>query len=1035
MLAGLQWRLLGPHRGGRVAAVAGDPGNPMVFYFGAAAGGVFKTDDAGITWKNVSDGYFRTASVGALAVAASDPQVVYAGMGEACIRGNVSYGDGVWRSDDGGESWRHLGLADTRHIARVRVHPTNPDWVYVAALGHAFGPHPARGVFRSHDGGRHWDKVLYRNEDAGAIDLILDPHNPRILYAAFWDARRYPWTLRSGGPGSGLFKTTDGGDTWNELTDRRGLPTGVKGRIGVACSPARPGRVWAVIEAEDGGLFRSDNGGASWTRVSDNPDLRQRPWYYMHIFADPVDPETVYVLNLGVWVSHDGGHHFQEVPNPYGDNHDLWIDPHHPARKILGNDGGAMVTLNDGLTWSSIYNQPTAQFYHVITDSQDPYRVYGAQQDNSTLSVPSYSDAGNITMGDCYQVGGGESGYIAVRPDVPAVVYAGSYASRMTRYDHRSGQQTDITVWPEDPIGYGAGALRYRFQWTFPIVLSPHHPDVLYAAGNVLFRSHDGGQSWSPASPDLTRADPKTLGSSGGPITQDNVSTEYYATIFAFAESPVTPGLLWAGSDDGLVHVSRDTGATWEAVTPPDLPEWALISIIEPSPHDPRKAYLAATRYKLDDPAPYLYRTEDYGHTWQRITDGIPGDDYTRVIREDPARPGLLYAGTETGLYVSWDEGAHWERLTGNLPVVPIHDLTVHGSDLVVATHGRAFWVLDDLTAVRAWPAEVQAAPLYLAPPRPAIRRPAAWTPSGEPGQRIYVGATVGQAVAEVHETEQGQKTLVLLTAGANAPQGVVVRYHLAAAAQLVTVGFYDAQDRLIREFSSRDAEDTGPRPPVAAGLHQWIWDMRYPDAVKLDDSALSPYWGGSVAGPVAVPGRYRVRVQADDEHREAPFEIRPDPRVVASPEDLQAQFDLLLAIRDKLSAVHETVRQSRRLCERVEAWLEPAKQAGRDDLAAALSAFVDQLKQGAGALAEARGKSRADSFNYPPQVNSKLASLQSTVAYGDGRPPAQCGAVFAHLAAEADRGIAHLVQLMEEGTRDLNRQLRESGLDPLPMA
>jgi len=1033
MLDQVEWRLVGPHRGGRVSAVAGDPSRPLVFYFGAAAGGIFKTDDAGWTWQNVSDGFLHTASVGALAVADAHPLTVYAGMGEACIRGNVSYGDGVYRSDDGGASWRHLGLADTRHIGRVRVHPHDPDTVYVAALGHAFGPHAARGVYRSHNGGQTWEHVLYRDDTTGAIDLVMDPQNPRVLYAAFWDVRRYPWTLRSGGPGSGIFKTVDGGDTWTELTGRPGFPTAVKGRIGVALSPAMPNRVWAVVEAADGegGLYRSDDGGQHWARLTDQPDLRQRPWYYMHLFADPVDPETVYVLNLGVWVSHDGGRHFDEVPNPYGDNHDLWIDPKNPARKILGNDGGAMVTLNDARTWSTIYNQPTAQFYHVTTDNQFPYRIYGAQQDNSTISVPIRSDHGNISMADCYEVGGGESGYIAVRPDDPATVYAGSYASRMTRYDHRSRTQVDITVWPEDPIGYGAGALRYRFQWTFPIVLSPHDPNCLYAAGNHLFRSRDGGQSWVEASPDLTRGDPATLQSSGGPITQDNVSTEYYGTIFAFAESPVAPGVLWTGSDDGLIHVSRDDGATWQRVTPPDLPEWALISIIEASPHDAATAYVAATRYKLDDVAPYLYRTTNYGQTWERITQGIRADDFTRTIREDPARPGLLYAGTETGVYVSWNRGDAWHPLTGNLPVVPIHDLVVAHDDLIVATHGRAFWVLDDLTLLRGWP-EHRQDPLYVPVPRPAYRPRMSWTPDGAVGQRVYVGSGVGQAIAEVVDGPAG-KRVTPLTAGENPPSGAVVTYWVADTAEPVVIRFCDADGQLIREFFSTDTpeQQKAKRHQVAAGpgLCRFVWDMRYPDATTLDASALSPYWGGSVLGPVATPGNYRVSVSVGSHTIEHPLTILADPRSAATPEDLAAQFALLMQIRDQLTAIHDAVRQSREVREALDRWATTLTRHDAAALADTCRSLGERLYAAESLLVESRGQSRADSFNYPPKLNSKIASLQSTVAYGPSRPPEQCYAVFGHLCQQANEAMATLASLLQTDVPALSAAIRDQGV------
>ncbi len=1033
---GWRWRLVGPHRGGRVAAVAGDPSDPLVYYFGAAAGGIWKTDDAGLSWKNVSDGFLTTASVGALAVAAADSNVIYAGTGEACIRGNVSYGDGVYRSDDAGMSWRNLGLHDTRHIARVRVHPNDPDLVYVAALGHAFGPSGERGVYRSTDGGHRFERILFRDENSGAVDLSLDPQNPRILYAALWDARRYPWKLVSGGPGSSLYRSVDGGESWVELTDRPGLPDGLKGRIGVACSPAQAGRVWAAVESKEGGLFRSDDRGESWRRVSDRPDLVQRPWYYMHLFAHPTDPETVYVLNLGVWRSPDGGEHFEEVPNPYGDNHDLWIDPRSPARMILGNDGGASVTQNGGRTWSSLYNQPTGQFYHVVTDTQEWYRIYGAQQDNTTLSVPSRVDAGTISLADCYTVGGGESGFVAVRADDPNIVYAGSYASRMTRYDHRTRSQVDITIWPEDPIGYGAGELRYRFQWTFPIVVSPHDPGLLYAAGNQVFVSRDGGQRWTPISPDLTRADPSTLGPSGGPITQDNVSTEYYATVFAFAESPCEPGRLWAGSDDGRVHMSPDGGASWQDVTPPSLPEWALVSIIEPSPHQARTAYLAATRYKLDDTAPYLFRTDNAGVSWTLIVDGIPRSDYTRVVREDPSREGLLYCGTETGIYVSYDRGDHWQPLAGGgFPVVPVHDLAIHGDALVVATHGRGFYVLDNLWAVRAADRPGFTEELQLVPPLPAYRGSSPYIPSARPGERTYLHATHGDAIAEVGQDEGG-KTVRPLTAGENLPPGLTMDYYVPDdEGLLLEIFIEDATGHTLRRFSNESGPEGERRPSAGRGHHRFRWDLKLESATQLSESApLSPYWGGGLDGPELVPGRYRIRLVRGSYERDVWFEVRPHPGSTVRADDYAAQFDLLLAIRDKISAVHELVASSRRVRAALLAWQERLSRhgAGAREAAQAAARIADALVAAEAELVEVRGRSRADSFNYPPKVNSKLASLQSTVAYGDGRPPEQCVAVFAYLAGEADRGMSRLRNLLEEEVPRVSRLIREAGVDPL---
>ncbi|HEX3723354.1 MAG TPA: glycosyl hydrolase, partial [Nitrolancea sp.] len=701
LLTSLRYRLIGPHRGGRVVAVAGDVSDPMTFYFGACAGGVWKTTDGGQYWRNISDGFFTTAAVGAITVSESDPNVIYAGTGEATIRGNVSHGDGVYKSTDGGRSWTNVGLRDTRHIGKIAIHPSDPDRVYVAAFGHAWGPNAERGVFRSTDGGTHWEKVLYVSPRAGSHDLSLDRNNPRIIYAAIWQAQRFPHSLESGGPECGLWRSMDGGNSWEEITRNPGLPQGMLGKIGVVASPAKAGRVWALVEAEDGAVFRSDDFGENWVRLSEQSLLRTRPWYYMHITADPQDADTVWIQNYSLWKSIDAGASFNRIPTPHGDEHALWFNPHNPRRIIEGNDGGACVSFNGGASWSSIYNQPTAQLYHVITDDDEPYRVYGSQQDNTAISLPSRSVDGAIHERDWFAPGGGESGYIAIKPDDSNLIVASGPAGRrayndiMTLYDRRTGQKWNNTVWPE-LYGWGAGAevLKYRFQWTFPIHFSKHDPDVLYVCSNYVHRSTDLGASWEVISPDLTRNDPTKLKASGGPVTRDNTGAEVYCTIFALAESPLKAGPLWAGSDDGLVHVSLDRGQSWRDVTPPDLPEWALISIIETSPHDANTAFIAATRYKLDDNAPYLYKTTDAGNSWTRIVDGIPDGEFTRVIREDPNQRGLLYAGTETGLYVSFDAGGHWERMGGNLPVAPIADLAIKGVELVVATHGRSFWIL-----------------------------------------------------------------------------------------------------------------------------------------------------------------------------------------------------------------------------------------------------------------------------------------------------------------------------------------------------
>jgi photosystem II stability/assembly factor-like uncharacterized protein len=1017
LLRTLSWRCIGPFRGGRVVAVAGDPADPAVFYFGACAGGVWKTSDAGAYWENVSDGFFKTAAVGALAVAESDPNVVYAGMGESTIRGDVTHGDGVYRSTDAGRTWTHLGLADTRHIGRVRVHPRDPDLVYVAALGHAFGPNRERGVYRSRDGGGAWERVLFVSERAGAVDLAIARGNPRILYATFWETLRTPWSLSSGGPGSGLWRSTDGGDRWEDLSGQPGLPAGLKGKIGVAVSPARTARVWAIIEAEDGGLFRSDDAGATWQRINEDRKLRLRPWYYCHVVADPVDPDTVYVLNIKAWKSIDGGRTFTELTTPHGDNHDLWIDPRDPRRLIEGNDGGACVSQNGGASWSTIYNQPTAQFYHVATDTRVPYRVYGTQQDNSAMCVPSASYKGAILSSDCYPVGSSESGHIAVRPDRPDIVFSGAVGSApggggvLLRYDHATGQARIVTAWPEVYFGWGAKDVKYRFQWTFPILLSPHDPNVLYTAGNVVFRSTDEGESWEPISPDLTRGDPSTLEPSGGPITRDTTGAEHYGTVFALAESPHEPGVLWAGSDDGRLHLSRDAGKTWKPVTLPDLPEWSTICTIELSPHDPARAYVAATRYKLDDTRPYLFKTTDHGGTWSRITDGIPAGEFTRVIREDPARPGLLYAGTETGVHVSFDDGASWHSLQRNLPVAPIYDLAVKEHDLVAATHGRSFWILDDLTPLHQWRDDMASSPARLFAPRSAYRIVAplhSGSPTG-PGKNYMVA--LGYPATFTESTpETGEPVRTFLDAGTNPPRGVIVTYYFGEEPRgPVTLRFKDAAGRLVRAFSSEPADGAKasrePRVSRAAGLNRFVWNMRHPDACGVPGDVLTER---TLAGPVVPPGRYAVELEVDGQTLSTECEIRTDPLVTATPADLDAQCAFLLRVRDKLSETHDAVNQIRDVRRQLEEWMRRAAgHAAEKPITDAGQRLVSALGALEQELIEPRAQADADRLHFPSRLNVKLAGLTSVASSADARPTRQALAVFDELSAQVDRDLA----------------------------
>ena len=1030
VLDGLRWRLIGPFRGGRVVAVAGHPAVRNVFYFGACAGGVWKTEDGGNLWVNVSDGFLDSAAVGAIAVAESDPNVVYVGMGEACIRSNVYGGDGVYRSTDGGRTWRHLGLRDTRHIGRVVVHPRDADTAYVAALGHAFGPNAERGVYRTTDGGRTWEHVLFRDADTGAVSLAMDPANPRILYAAFWQARRTAHGLTSGGPGSSVYRSTDGGDTWQEL--RAGLPEGILGRIGVSHS-ARGGRVYATVEApgDAGGIYRTDDYGEHWRHLTDNHELRERPWYFNHLTADPTDADTVYATNFKLWRSIDGGVTFSELPNAHADNHDLWIDPRDGQRMINGHDGGAAVSFDGGRTWSSVMNQPTAQFYHVTTDTRTPYRVYGAQQDNTTLSVPSRSHGPAIPNAETYAVGGGESGYIAVRPDNPDIVFAGSNGSTMTRFNARTGQRQVVTPWPEEVSGYAAADLRYRFQWTFPIVLSPHDPNILYCGANVVFRSRDEGHSWQELSPDLTRAEPSTLVASGGPITKDNTGAETYGTVFAIAESPVRRGRIWAGSDDGLVHVSSDDGATWQDVTPADLPPFSLVSILEPSAHDADTCYLVANRYKLDDPAPYVYATADAGRTWRKIVGGLGPEDSTRSLREDPEVEGLLYLATDRGVHVSFDGGGSWRSLRQNLPLVPVHDLAVRQDGLVAATHGRAFWVLDDLTTLRRM-ARTGVDVTALDVPDVAYRNRTNWGFAERGGAYGYVQMPVGTLAWARRPDKDGGERVEFLNAGENPPDGAVLTYVLAEDGDAATsLSMYDAEGTLLRRWSG-DGEGAD-RLPLGRGSHRLVWNMRYPDPEKLPRVVFR---GGEPRGPLAAPGRYKAVLEAKGATYEGEFAVARAPGSEASDEDLHEQFRFLTEVRDRLSDAHRAIARIRALKEELGVWRARLKRAGVSDgsVDADIQGALDGLSAIEEGLVQVRATSPKDLLNYPLQLNVKIASLLTSTGGADARPTEAARALFADLSARLEDKLGALRALTDGPLADLSRRLAALPLEGLPL-
>ena len=973
---GMRYRPVGPYRGGRALAVSGVRGQPLTFYFGAVAGGVFRSDNAGQTWTPIFDKQ-DNLSIGALAVAESDPNVIYVGTGEACIRGNVTYGKGVYRSDDAGHSWRHVGLSDSRQIGRVLVHPRNPDLVYVAALGHAFGPNPERGVFRSRDGGRTWEKVLFKNADTGAIDLAFDPQNPQVIFAALWQVRRQPWSLSSGGPGSGIYRSQDGGSTWTQLTGH-GLPSGDLGRIGVAVSPVDGRRVYAAIEAKEGGLFVSDDGGEGWTKVSDDERIRQRAWYFSHIWADPKARDTIYLANTGLYRSTDGGRTLQLLPARHGDHHGLWIDPDEPRHLIESSDGGASVSLDGGQTWSrNDDNQPTAQFYHVAADTRFPYRLYGAQQDNSSVSVQSRSDSGVIGERQWYPIGIGEAAYIAPDPRDPDIAYGSTSSGAMVRYDHRSEQSQALGPWPVETAGRGADELNHRFQWLSPLMLSPHDPDVVYAGGEVVFKSADQGKTWKAISPDLTRNDKSKQKPSGGALTLDITSVEYFDTIFALAESPVQRGVLWAGTDDGLVHLSRDGGAKWSNVTPRDLPEWGTVSIIDASPFAAGTATVAVDRHRLDDLHPYLFRTTDFGKSWRRIVSGIPEGAFTHAVREDPKKAGLLYAGTETGVFVSFDEGARWQPLKLNLPSVPVHDLLVKDDDLLVATHGRAFWILDDLTPLRQASAQVASSELFLYHPETALR---------------------------LQYPESFDKRL---PAGENPPPGAIIDYFFKnKPGGEVTIEVVAADGKVVRTLSSRPRAIGAEQPqewpdlqkppellPVEAGMNRFPWDLRHDPPSELPGAF---YPGLPPRGPMVLPGTYTLRLKAGGKTATAPLEVKPDPRVRARPQELAELVDLQLSVRDRMSALHATVLAVRAARDQLGAL---GRRAGKDprfaQLVSRAEAASAQLTEIERRLVAVDVKSTEGTLRFPVQLNEQFESLRAGLEGADAAPVPALREVF----------------------------------------
>lgn len=1023
---GLKWREIGPYRGGRSVAAAGSVGHPKEYYMGTTGGGVFKTVDGGDSWFPTTDGYFG-GTIGAIAVAPSNPDIVYVGGGEYAIRGNVSYGDGVWKSTDAGKTWTDVGLDDTRQIEKVIVHPTNPDIVYVGAFGHFFGPNEQRGVFKSTDGGATWKKILFRNDSTGVADLIMDPTDPNTLYASFWQAYRLPWTFSSGGVGSTLYKTTDGGEHWKEIKKNKGLPSGIWGNSGLAISAANPKIVWALIEAKDGGLYKSSDAGASWHLVNDENEIKQRAWYYMKINADPQDTQTVYINNVSFLKSSDGGKTFSSIRGGHGDSHHLWIAPNDPKRMIETDDGGARVSTDGGQTWTA-QDYATGQFYHVITTNDYPYKVCGAQQDSGTVCG---DNRGNLDMSNWASAGGGESGWIAPRVDKPWIIYAGSYGNMLSRRNMRTGLSENVNPWPDNPMGHPAQDLKYRFQWTFPIVTSVHDPDVVYAGAQMVFKSTDLGRSWQVISPDLTYHDPATLGDAGGPLTKDQTSVEYYGTVFVIAESPIQAGELWTGSDDGKIYVTRDGGKTWNDVTPKGLVQNTKISSIDPSHHTDGVVYVAANRIKIDDNHPYLWKTTDFGRTWTQIQSNMPDDQPVRVLREDPDKAGTLVAGTERSVYFSQDDGASWQSLGLNLPLVPVRDIVFKGGDLVAATNGRGFYILDNVSSLEQMSTDVLASSAHLFKPEDQVRA------AGGRGGFGGFGRGGGRG---------GSPTTAAEPSGLNPPSGIAVQYWLKAPAKTVKLDFMDSRGTVIHSYSNaapaagggqggrgggRGGFGAAARMADEAGVNTFTgWDMRYANASSFSGMVL---WAAGTTGPAAPPGSYQVRLTVDGNVvGTQSFKLLPDPRIEGVTQaDYDAQFALSMKIRDEFSAANDAVKTVRYVFYQLDerAPNVPKKQKSAFDKA--VKPLRSAFQSVSDSLYQSQSHAGEDPLNYPIRLNNRIGALMGVVSSAQGRPTKQSYDVYDVLSNLIDIQLGEMKDAMPLLDK-VNAILKEAGLDPV---
>jgi len=993
----VKYRQVGPFRGGRSATVAGSFKNKNTFYFGATGGGVWKTTDGGSNWKNISDKFFGS-SIGAVAVAPSDETILYVGEGENTLRGNVSEGlGGMWRSDDGGRSWKNIGLKTTRHIARILIHPKNPDIVWVAALGHLFGPNDDRGVYKTIDGGKNWKKVLFANANAGAAELVMEPGNPATLYASTWNVRRTPYSLESGGPGSGLWKSVDAGETWVNLMDKKGMPKKeIIGNIGITVSSINPERVYAIIECKSRGLYRSDDGGNTWEKQSDDANILQRAWYFSKIFADTKNENIVYALNVNMYRSTDGGKTFKSINTPHGDHHDLWIDPEDANRMVVADDGGAQVSFDAGANWSTYENQPTGQFYRVSTDNHFPYRILAAQQDNSTVRILSASDGGQITTNDWSPTAGAESGYVVADPLNPDIVYGGNYGGYLSRYDHKTGENRAISVYPDNPLGAGVNTMKYRFQWNFPLFFSPHNPKRLYAAAQHLFVTENEGQSWEMISPDLTTNDSAKQVSSGGPITQDNTSVEYYCTIFTAMESPYEKDLLWTGSDDGRVNVSKDGGKNWADVTPPTAGKWMMWNCIDADPFKKGAAYIVGTKYKMDDFKPYIFKTEDYGKTWKEITNGISSLHFTRAIRADKKRAGLLYAGTEYGMYISYNDGGSWRPFQLNLPIVPITDMTIKNNDLVVATQGRALWVLDDLTTVQQYDAGLLNRNLMVLPVNDAYRRDG------------FVNADVKNA-------------------GTNPPNGAVLNYYVKELTDTTkaSITILDKNKQEIKTFAT-DAKEKKDQFEISKGMNQFVWNMYYPEVEKIEGMIL---WNGNVSGPKAAPGNYFAKIKVGKDSTEQSFTILANPTYQVTQQEYEDQFNTLIIIRDKFSAIQKAIKNIRDMRNQINGFSERQGKDLPKEIKEKGDTINKQLTAIEEALYQTKAKSGQDVLNYPIRLNDKIGGLYDYASSGNNAPTKQVKQAYADLAAMADIQLKKLQQLMDKEVVELNQLIREKAV------